>query len=146
LGSKKGKVRVLELVLTRIKFTEKSSQGEITHNFHWYCFTLEDTVREIKIPGKTAIPEGKYQIIINESKRFKRLMPLLLNVPNFEGIRIHWGNTSEDTEGCILVGLSRSPDFVGQSRLAFNRLFDLFEETLKTEELWLTITSHREDS
>lgn len=65
---------------------------------------MEDTVREKKIAGKTAIPEGTYQVIVNRSPKFKRDLPLLLDVPNFEGIRIHRGNTVKDTSGCILVG------------------------------------------
>ena len=65
---------------------------------------MEDTVREKKIAGKTAIPAGTYQVIVNRSPKFKRDLPLLLDVPNFEGIRIHRGNTAKDTSGCILVG------------------------------------------
>lgn len=63
--------------------------GEILINNKFFCYTLEDKIREIKIPGQTAIPAGEYEIIINRSVRFKRLMPLLLNVPNFAGIRMH---------------------------------------------------------
>ena len=65
---------------------------------------MEDTVREKKIAGKTAIPEGTYEVIVNRSPKFKRDLPRLLNVPNFEGILIHRGNTPNDTSGCILVG------------------------------------------
>lgn len=65
---------------------------------------MEDTVREKKIAGKTDIPEGTYQVIVNRSPKFKRDLPLLLDVPNFEGFRIHRGNTVKDTSGCILVG------------------------------------------
>lgn len=65
---------------------------------------MEDAVREEKIVGKTAIPAGTYQVIVNRLSKFKRDLPLLLDVPYFEGIRIHRGNTAKDTSGCILVG------------------------------------------
>lgn len=88
------------------------------------CFTLEDIIRDVKIKGDTAIPYGKYIVIINQSVRFKKALPLLLNVPNFEGIRIHTGNTTEDTEGCILVGTMRTKDGkVLNSKIAFDKLF-----------------------
>jgi len=117
----------MKLKLNRIQFTEKSTIGElwVDDDPERFCFTLEDRTREagVKVAGKTAIPPGEYEIIINWSKRFKRPMPLLLNVPNFEGVRIHSGNTAADTEGCILVGFSRAPDFVGNSKAAFDALF-----------------------
>jgi hypothetical protein len=62
-------------------------------------------------------------VVIAFSRKFKRRMPRLQNVPNFQGILIHWGNTAADTEGCILVGLSKSKDFIGSSKVAFNALF-----------------------
>ena len=92
-----------------------------------------------KIPGDTAIPEGRYQIIINHSPRFKRDLPLLLKVPNFEGVRIHPGNYAKDTEGCILVGRKRIPGMVQESRLAFDALFAKIQAALESEEVWINI-------
>jgi hypothetical protein len=102
------------------------------------CFTLEDAERPVKIKAETAIPKGTYKVIINESNRFKRLLPLLLNVPNFEGVRIHSGNTNHDTEGCILVGQSRNKEYIGQSRKAFEKLFKKMQ---KAKDITLTIQS-----
>ncbi len=92
------------------------------------CYTLEDPVRPpgVKIPKNTAIPAGTYKLVLDMSVRFSRLMPHILNVPMFEGSRIHAGNTTEDTEGCPLVGNERL-DYgrtVGKSRIAFNALFN----------------------
>lgn len=80
------------------------------------CFTCEDVVRDIKIPGETAIPAGRYRIIVTHSARFGRALPLLLDVPGFNGVRIHPGNTAHDTEGCILPGLSESGGIISRSR------------------------------
>lgn len=114
-------------------------------------FSLEDTdrnlkqdmplagIKEIKIPGKTAIPYGRYEVGISYSNRFKKLMPIVFDVPGFSGIRIHAGNTEDDTEGCPLVGLSRSTDTVLQSRIAYSRFFEWLEKTLKTEKVYLNV-------
>lgn len=111
----------MKLDLVRKEFTEHSTIGDLLIDGQFFCFTLEDTVREVKIPGQTAIPYGSYEVITNYSNRFKKVMPLLLNVPHFEGVRIHAGNTNKDTEGCILLGYTKEKDFIGQSRPA---LFD----------------------
>ncbi len=128
----------MRLKVNRVQFTEISTIGElwVDDDEDRFCFTLEDKVRSsgVKVAGKTAIPPGQYEIIINWSQRFKRPMPLLLDVPNFEGVRIHAGNTPEDTEGCILVGFNRSPDFVGHSRAAFDTLFATMSRVLNEKE------------
>jgi hypothetical protein len=99
------------------------------------CFTLEDVVRSgEKVSGKTAIPAGVYNVVITPSNRFKRDLPLLQNVPGFEGIRIHPGNTAEQTDGCILVGAAKMPDAVTHSREAFERLFQKIKESLSAGE------------
>jgi len=114
----------MKLILTRDRSTEKSTTGILSVNGQFECYTLEDVVRPTKIHGETAIPAGEYEVVLTMSPRFKRILPLLLNVPGFDGIRIHPGNTDKDTEGCILVGESQSRDFIGSSRVAFMRLFN----------------------
>lgn len=104
--------------------------GKLYVDGKYECFTLEDAIRETKIFGKTAIPYGTYNVIINQSARFKKELPLLLKVKNFEGVRIHPGNTIEDTEGCILVGTMRTKDGkVLNSRIAFDTLFKKMKES-----------------
>ena len=126
------------LTVKRLYKTETSTIGELLVDGIFECFTLEDTERAIKIKGETAIPKVTYKVIINQSNRFKRLLPLLIGVPNFEGVRIHSGNTNHDTEGCILVGQSRNKNFIGQSRKAFEKLFKKMQ---KADNITLTIQS-----
>ena len=83
--------------------------GSLSVNGEKFCDTLEDRVRDLaggesKVPGETAIPEGRYRVIVNRSPKFGRDLPRLLDVPQFEGVLIHRGNTAEDSAGCILVG------------------------------------------
>lgn len=128
-----------QLVLNRLVFTDHSTIGELSLNDEFQCYTLEDTCRNHKIPRITAIPAGKYEVIITESERFKRLMPLLLQVQNFEGVRIHPGNVAEQTDGCILVGRIKRPNEVDESLLAFNKLFPKLEAALKSGKLYIDI-------
>ncbi len=127
----------MKIEVKRLYRTENSTIGELYIDGIFECFTLEDKEREVKIKSETAIPKGKYKVIINKSNRFKKLLPLLLNVPNFEGVRIHPGNTNHDTEGCILTGTTKGKDFIGNSRIAFNRLFKKMQ---LAKEITLTIT------
>ena len=105
----------MELLLERKWIKEEYAIGRLYINGILFCNTLEDKVRDInrngtfdcgefKISGHTAIPYGEYEVKVTYSPKFKRELPLLLNVPSFEGIRIHRGNTIKDTEGCILPG------------------------------------------
>ena len=130
----------MELQVKRMEFSEESTIGELWVNGVFECYTLEDKVRPVKIAGKTAIPPGRYEVIINFSQRFQKPLPLLLNVPNYEGVRIHSGNTAANTEGCILVGETKTENFVGESRWAFNRLFEKLKAASETEKIFLEIT------
>jgi hypothetical protein len=113
----------MNLYLKRIHKTNKSVIGELSVDGIFECYTLEDVEREVKIKGVTAIPKGTYKVGISMSNRFKKELPILFNVPNFEGVRIHSGNVAENTEGCILVGETRTLDFIGNSRKALDQLF-----------------------
>jgi len=118
------------LTLKREWFTKRSTIGTLSVNGILECFTLEDAEREEKIPGETAIPRGKYRLVITFSNRFQRRMPLLMDVPGFTGIRIHCGNKPEDTEGCILVGRSKGKNWIGNSRIAYDALYPKIETVL----------------
>lgn len=126
-------------------------------NFHYGSldtrpkyFSIEDAVREIKgqlvaswkIPGETAMPEGRYQVVIDFSKRFNRLMPLLLNVPGFDGVRIHIANSDKDVEGCIGIGNTHDkPGWVGDSHTAFGLFWLDLNSWLRQEKVWITVSN-----
>lgn len=116
------------ITVTRKWYTRHSTIGELRIDKHpeLGLFTLEDRVRPagIKIPGQTAIPAGSYHLDVNFSNRFQRFMPLLLDVPNFEGVRLHQGNDAVDSSGCLLVGSTRGQDFIGASKVAFLQLWN----------------------
>ena len=128
------------LNLKRGPSSEKCTIGELYDTDGTFlCFTLEDVIRSHKIPGQTAIPAGKYEVIINWSERFSRPMPLLLNVPFFQGIRIHPGNTDANTEGCILVGRKHGDNAIWESQLAFESLFPMLRKLLDKGKILLKI-------
>ena len=101
------------------------TEGRLYVDEVFECFTVEDAIRTVKVQNKTAIPKGTYDVIMSMSTRFKKVMPEVLNVPGFTGVRIHSGNSSKDTEGCIIVGAlndSMDDDFIGASKVAMGRL------------------------
>ncbi|GJL76412.1 MAG TPA: DUF5675 family protein [Nitrosomonas sp.] len=132
----------MELRLERTERSGNSTIGELSVDGQFECYTLEDLERPKKIKGETAISVGRYEVIINHSQRFGRLLPLLLNVPEFEGVRIHPGNTAADTEGCILVGVTKSEGFIGQSRVAFEQLFNKLKAASGAEKIFIEIVSN----
>lgn len=126
--------------------------GKLSINGKFFCYTIEDEdrgllqsmelkkIQSLKKPTITAIPTGKYEVVITYSNRFKKPMLQILNVKGFEGIRIHSGNTSASVEGCLAVGYEDSSDgFTGRSRPAADDLFKLIQEALKTEKVFITI-------
>lgn len=133
----------MELTLNRIFLGSSATIGELLINDKHLCDTLEDRVRPEgeKVYGKTAIPEGTYEVKLTHSPRFKKILPEILNVPNFSGIRIHTGNSSKDTEGCILVGTwdGEKEDRISNSKVAFNKLMSLLQKAADNKEK-ITIT------
>lgn len=129
----------MKLKLERSWLGQECTIGTLTVDGATECFTLEDVVREVpglpvsewKIKGETAIPKGVYNVVITPSQHFGRDLPLLEAVPGYEGVRIHPGNTAADTEGCILVGRTKSTRSVGESRAAFNDLFPKIQAALQ---------------
>lgn len=121
---------MISLKLKRQPSTSKSTMGELFINGEFFCYTLEDVEREKKIYGETAIPRGIYKVILSYSPKFKRVLPMLLDVPDFSGIRIHRGVHAGHTEGCILVGFSKGVDEIYHNKVAEEKLV----ETLSTDE------------
>jgi len=114
----------MKLLVTRYPSALGCTIGTLSIDGTFECFTLEDEIRAgQKIPGKTAIPAGTYKLVLDWSNRFQCTMPHVLDVPGFEGIRIHAGNTAADTAGCLLTGASKTASSVGHSRIAFDALF-----------------------
>lgn len=119
----------MKLTLKRIALRETYTIGRLYIDGEYFCDTCEDKVRPNgqKVQGETAIPYGTYRIMITKSGRFKKMLPELLNVPYFTGIRIHSGNTAKDSEGCILVGRNTIKGQVTQSRATMDKLMAKLE-------------------
>jgi hypothetical protein len=141
----------MELKLKRYILTDKSTISDLFIDGHYFCKTLEDTdrgltstmsldeIKKIKVWGQTAIPKGRYEVVISYSNKFKRLLPELLNVPGYGGIRIHVGNRPQDTEGCILPGNWFYEDQVINSKATFTTLFQMMQSRAKKEKIFITV-------
>ena len=129
----------MRIELVRIAFKSTYTIGKLYVDGKYFSDVLEDVDRgldssmteseilEKKVKGQTAIPTGHYVINITYSPKYKRMMPLLLDVKGFSGIRIHSGNTAKDTEGCLLVGKNKKVGKVLESRDTYQRLFKMME-------------------
>jgi hypothetical protein len=139
------------IYVTRDDCTPDRTLGTMRFGDGFVCHTLEDPMREgEKVYGDTAIPLGTYRVTITRSKRFNKMMPLLHNVPNFGGVRLHCGNNTDDTSGCILVGMDRNADADSDglqllsSRDAMNEVQPRIASALaRGEEVWLDIVAPR---
>lgn len=135
----------MKLKLVRAESVENTTFGRLYVNGVFQCYTLEDQDRRLedggkKEYGKTAIPRGEYKIVIDYSQRFKQEMPRLLDVPQFEGVRIHPGNTHIDTHGCILVGTTYSGTRLLNSRVAYKSLLSRLDVAYtKGEEITIEV-------
>lgn len=129
----------MKLTLKRIALRSTYTIGKLYIGDAYFCDTLEDTVRdtnksgkfdngEQKVKGKTAIPYGTYEIKWTYSPRFKKYTPQLMNVPSFEGIRVHAGNTSADTEGCLILGENKQVGKVLNSRATINKFYQIIKD------------------
>ena len=142
----------MEIVVTRKDFSEKCTIGELEIiHYGFKCYTLEDFDRDIyqktpltdiakiKVMGETAIPYGRYELAITYSNRFKKMMPQILDVPGFAGIRIHNGNLATDSSGCLLLGMDKGEDMIFKSREACAKFLKIVEPACKEEKVFITI-------
>ena len=148
----------LEIVLWRTHFTNEGTLGMLFINGSFFCHTLEPRARPLgarKVPGKTAIPTGTYQLRLDRiSPRFSHFkrypwarvwggkMPYLCNVPGFQAILIHVGNTPNDTKGCILVGEAKTADFIFHSVTTFRRLMQRLSRHPRHVPLYISVRTH----
>lgn len=142
----------MELQLKREIFTDISTIGTLTIDGVFECYILEDKDRginntlsleqimRVKVYGKTAIPYGRYEVDWTMSARFKKMMPILLNVVGWSGIRIHAGNTEIDSLGCLLCGTRKLSNRITESTIATNKLYAKIEAAKKQgQRIYITI-------
>lgn len=127
----------MQLRVNRYKYGVESTLGRLFIDGKAECYTLEDKVRPkgVKVQNETAIPADTYTVTIDKSTRFKRDMPHIMSVPEFTGVRMHSGNTDEDTEGCILLGSKVENDnFISGSKVAFESFFKKLQSAINSGE------------
>ena len=135
----------MNLTLKRLNLTPNYTEGELYVNGVYFCKTLEDTNRDLnkngqfdnnekKVYGETCIPYGKYKVILSYSPKFKRELPEILEVPDFQGIRIHRGNKISDTLGCILCGEKVKNGYLNNSTPYEIKLVELFKQAKSRNE------------
>jgi len=131
-------MKEISLRIFRQFYSDKCTIGRLDIDDKYFCETLERRVcrKGKKVRGETAIPEGVYKVVLDMSTRFKRILPRILDVEGFTGIRIHSGNTAKNSTGCVLVGFSRGVDCIYRSREAEKALMEIL---VRADEITLTI-------
>lgn len=141
----------MKLLLKRIALRQDYTIGRLYVDGAYQCDTLEPPVRDLnrngvfdngekKVAGHTAIPYGTYDVVVNISPKFKRLLPRLLRVPQFDGVLIHRGNAVKDTAGCILVGENKAVGKVLNSTYWEKRITEmLLDAQNKGEDIKITV-------
>ncbi len=141
----------MELRVKRTDFTDESTIGELYINDKLAMYTLEDFdrglkddmpiegIQAIKVHSLTAIPTGRYQLVMSFSNRFQKYLPEILGVKGFAGIRMHTGNKAADSEGCILVGKTKTKNFISGSKIAFEGLLKEIQRVEKKEKIYITV-------
>ena len=142
-------MKKFELNIKRYIYNDSKTTGGEANNIGdffiegaFFCYSLEDEIRFSKVYGKTAIPDGRYRVVLNWSNRFKRIMPLLLDVPNFTGVRLHGGNTAEDSHGCPLIAfnlIENKTKIQGTAEKKLTKILQKFQEENSSGEIWITI-------
>lgn len=121
--------KMINLTLKRIALKDTYTIGRLYVDGKYFCDTIEDKVRVLnsakdKVYGETAIPYGTYEVKLTYSNKHRKVMPQIMSVPYFEGIRIHSGNTANDSLGCVIVGENKVKGKVINSRITYNRLME----------------------
>lgn len=142
----------MEITLKRIAKKDKYTIGKLYINGSYFCDTIEDKdrgltqsmslsqIQKTKVKDSTAIPTGTYNVLWTYSPRFKKMMPLVDNVPGFSGIRIHSGNTAQDTSGCIIPGENKVVGKVINSKAIVNKLYPLIKNACAKEKVIMMIS------
>jgi len=134
----------MKLTIVRINYNDKTTIGRLYINNEFFCYTLEDKVRPkgVKVYGETAIPSGKYKVIVSYSPKFKKLLPEILNVPMFSGIRLHGGSTAQNSLGCVILSYDLIDENTVKSDQAYNDLIKKLQS--KKEEHSIEIIDTKE--
>lgn len=147
----------MELILERKYRNADSTEGNLYVNGKWFCHVVEDVVRakpgqwkkELKVYAKTAIPYGRYRVLVTYSPKFKRLLTAILDVPDFTGIRIHSGTSHKSSAGCPIISKVADDGDGTRNRLvkddrAMNELCDMVLKAQKKEKVWIEIVEKKE--